>query len=155
VDADITLTGWIVCEELHWWVDDNGSWSSGTREGLKRRLLRPRDEPKELYVDRHELSALMPRTDPEFSRNSAGLSVVAVSGARSANPRGRPPGSGGHVKSDAPLLTEMTELMEADSNLTAYNAALAVVDRAQGTDSIPNRAKRLERKWKLLQKKGQ
>jgi hypothetical protein len=49
----------------------------------------------------------------------------------------------------------MTELMEADSNLTAYNAALAVVDRAQGTDSIPNRAKRLERKWKLLQKKGQ
>jgi hypothetical protein len=151
-DADITLTGWIVCEELHWWVDDNGSWSSGTREGLKRRLLRPRDEPKELYVDRDEMSALMPRTDPDFSRNSARASVMAGSDVPKPNRRGRPAGSGSHDKSDAPLLKEMGELMEANPELSLAAASLMVVDRAKGTPNIENRAKRLCRKFKSLRR---
>lgn len=152
VDADITLTGWIVCEELHWWVDDNGSWSSGTREGLKLRLLRPREEPKELYVDRDELSALMPNTDPEFSRNFARASVTVGSDAPKPNPRGRPPGSGSHDKSDAPLLKEMGELMEADPELSLAAASFMVVNRAKGTANIENRAKRLCRKFKAFRR---
>jgi hypothetical protein len=151
-DADISLQGWLIIEELHYWTEEGGVWTSGARETLKGRLLRPRDEPWELYVDRDELAALMPTCGPGMFQSSETTQVPARPNDRTPNRRGRPPGSGAY--DDILLLKDMAKLLQADPSLSLPGAALMVVDRAKGTRDTANRAKRLCRKFKGMPGEG-
>ncbi len=83
-------------------------------------------------------------------QQAAELSEPAApkSSAVRPNRAGRKKGSGSWDSKDAPLLKEIQVLVETESLMGLWNAALSVADRAPGTGTPESRAKRLVQKYK-------
>lgn len=109
-----------------------------------------------LWVKRADWTAFLGRLLSE--RYGAGHATLAAGPDRAESERGprrrgRRPGSGGYVKSDAPLLDEMRKLIADGDASSANDAARIVAPKAKGA-SLASRQDRLRQRYAKLEDNG-